>query len=147
MLHDALALRSRVFVVEQRCIYQDLDGSDLDALLVIGCVMGEVMGSGHGGPPGGDVVATARVLPPGARFPEASIGRVCTAATHRDKGLGRMLMAFSIRCARERHAGCAIRISAQAHLESFYRSLGFEASSSTYLEDGIAHLEMLLPPG
>jgi len=103
-------------------------------------------GTGDCGAAGGEVVATARVLPPGARFREASIGRVCVAAAHRHDGLGRMLMGLSIGCAREHHPGCAIRISAQAYLEAFYRSLGFETVSPTYLEDGIPHLEMRLPP-
>jgi ElaA protein len=142
MLYRALGLRSQVFVVEQQCLYQDLDGSDLDALLVIGSLP----------PPetGGDaaeVIATARVLPPGARFAEPSIGRVCTAAAYRGEGLGRMLMKQAIRAARGHYPGLAIRISAQAYLQAFYESLGFAAVSAGYLEDGIPHLEMRLPPG
>jgi ElaA protein len=141
MLYRALALRSSVFVVEQGCIYQDADGSDLDALLVIGSLPGTGDGVNEG-----EVVATARVLPPGSRYAEASIGRVCTSAGHRGRGLGRMLVAFAIDVARTHHPRHGVRISAQAYLERFYRSFGFEPVSPQYLEDGIPHLEMRLPP-
>ena len=140
MLYRALALRSSVFVVEQACIYQDADGSDLEALLVIGSLPGDGVGDG-------EVVATARVLPPGSRYAEASIGRVCTSARHRGQGLGRMLMAVAIDATRAHHPRQAVRISAQAYLEGFYRSFGFEPVLPQYLEDGIPHLEMRLPPG
>jgi ElaA protein len=134
-LYQLLALRSRVFVVEQRCIYQDLDGADLDARLLLGS-LGQ----------GGQVVATARILPPAARFAEPSIGRVCLDPAWRGRGWGRLLMDFAIACAREHHSGLPIRISAQAYLQPFYASLGFTAVSAPYLEDGIPHLEMLLAP-
>jgi ElaA protein len=137
LLYQALALRSRVFALEQQCLYQDLDGADLDAQLVVGSLPAADAAN--------EVVATARILSPGVRFAEPSIGRVCTAAEYRRRGLGRALMRFAIRSARERHPGQAIRISAQAYLENFYASLGFEPVSDRYLEDGIAHLEMRLP--
>jgi ElaA protein len=138
-LYQALALRSSVFVVEQRCVYQDLDGSDPQAWMVVGSL--------EHADATAPVIATARVLPPGVRFAEPSIGRVCTAATHRRQGLGRRLMTIAIRCAREHHPGLAVRISAQAYLQDFYESLGFEALGPPYLEDGIAHRDMLLAPG
>ena len=157
LLYRALALRSSVFVVEQRCIYQDLDGSDLRALLVTGSLCGTPVSRAHEGPGGAgpaadadadaEVVATARVLPPGSRYAEPSIGRVCTSAAHRRLGLGRMLMTYAIGVTREHHPGLAIRISAQAYLQAFYASLGFEPVSQPYLEDGIAHLQMRLSPG
>ncbi|MBA3477622.1 MAG: GNAT family N-acetyltransferase [Lautropia sp.] len=153
LLYRALALRSSVFVVEQRCIYQDLDGSDLRALLVTGSLCGMPVSRAHEGPWGAgsdadvEVVATARVLPPGSRYAEPSIGRVCTSAAHRRLGLGRMLMTYAIGVTREHHPGLAIRISAQAYLQAFYASLGFEPVSQPYLEDGIAHLQMRLSPG
>ena len=151
MLYQVLALRSRVFVVEQQCLYEDMDGADVDALLLVGTRTRGDVGEATGGPdgqdagaPGGEVVATARVLPPGARFAEPSIGRVCVAPGARGQGWGRLLMDFAIACARQRHPGLPVRISAQAHLRSFYENLGFEAASEPYLEDGIPHLEMLL---
>ncbi len=135
LLYQALALRSSVFVVEQHCVYQDLDGHDLDALIIVGR-----QDSAHAG---SEIVATARLLAPGTRFADPSIGRVCTAAAHRGVGLGRALVVEAIRHARERHPGQPIRISAQAYLRAFYRQLGFEVDSEPYLEDGIAHLEMV----
>lgn len=137
LLYQALALRSGVFVMEQRCLYQDLDGDDPDALMVLGCTPGA---GKHG-----EVVATARILGPGVRFKEPSIGRVCTARALRGRGAGRALMAFAIRSTRSHHPGYGIRISAQAYLETFYASLGFETASPRYLEDGIPHVEMRLP--
>ena len=159
-LYRMLALRTRVFVVEQACIYQDLDGLDFDAWLVIGTLPVNSSSSKHRapGPAAGadvasdhadadaEVVATARVLAPGRRFTEASIGRVCTSPAHRRQGLGRALMDFSIRSARHHHPGSAIRISAQAYLKSFYESFGFKVDSEPYLEDAIPHLEMRLAP-
>ncbi len=138
VLYQALALRSAVFGLEQQCLYQDLDGLDPAALIVVGSV---VAAGGQR-----DVIATARILAPGARYAEPSIGRVCTGAGHRRQGQGRALMAFAIRSARYHHPGCAIRISAQAYLEAFYRSMGFVVTSPGYLEDGIAHVQMRLGP-
>jgi ElaA protein len=139
-LYGALALRSRVFVVEQRCVYQDPDGLDPDALLIVGML-------GHADADAdAEVIATARVLRPGVRFEEPSIGRVCTSHLHRQRGLGRKLMSFSIASARRHHPGLAIRISAQAYLQRFYESFGFVVVSPPYLEDEIPHLEMRLPP-
>ncbi len=135
LLYQALALRSSVFVVEQHCVYQDVDGLDLDALIIVGRRDSKDAGS--------EIVATARLLPPRTRFDDPSIGRVCTAAAHRGVGLGRALVVEAIRHARERHPGQPIRISAQAYLRAFYRRLGFEVDSEPYLEDGIAHLEMV----
>ena len=134
-LYRLLSLRSRVFVVEQQCVYEDMDGADFDALQVFATPAG-----------GEQVVATARVLPPGARYPEPSVGRVCIDPDCRGRGLGRLLMEFALRCAGEHHPAMPIRISAQAHLQSFYGSLGFEVASGHYLEDGIPHVEMLREP-
>ena len=92
----------------------------------------------------GPVIATARILPPGTRFPEPSVGRVCVSPAYRGRGLGRELMTVAIGAARRHHPGHALRVSAQSHLAAFYESLGFEAASEPYLEDGIAHLDMLL---
>lgn len=133
LLYQAFALRASVFGVEQNCVYLDLDGNDPNALIVVGVQAQQV-------------IATARVLRPGLRYAEASIGRVCTAAAHRGQGIGRLLTTFAIACTRSRHPGFAIRISAQAYLKAFYESFGFQAASAPYLEDGILHVEMLLAP-
>lgn len=129
-LHDALALRQRVFVVEQACIYQDLDGKDPDALHLLGRD-GETAA----------LVAYARILPPGARFDVAAIGRVVVAPERRGEGLARVLMLEAIRVARDHH-GPRVALSAQAHLEAFYASLGFVRVGEVYDEDGIPHVDM-----
>lgn len=132
-LYAVFAAREAVFVVEQHCAYQDLDGLDLDARHLIGWS-------------GGEVAAYLRVLGPGVRFTEPSIGRVLTSQAFRGCGLGRELVARSLAYVDECHPARGIRISAQAHLEHFYRSFGFEIASAPYLEDGIPHVEMLRLP-
>jgi ElaA protein len=130
-LYAILSARVAVFVVEQDCPYQDVDGLDSEGIHVIGSSATD------------QVLAYARVLPPGKRFAEPSIGRVLTTAAGRGKGLGRTLMERSLRAAEQHFPGQAIRISAQQYLESFYVSLGFEKVRGPYPEDGIPHLEML----
>jgi ElaA protein len=128
-LHDALALRQRVFVVEQACLYQDVDGKDPNALHLLGRDETSAL------------VAYARILPPGARFDVAAIGRVVVAPEHRGQGLARTLMLEAIRIARDHH-GPRVALSAQAHLEAFYASLGFVRVGDVYDEDGIPHVDM-----
>ncbi len=145
LLYQALSLRSRVFVLEQQCLYLDLDGADPQALIVIG----SLPASGSPPKPGagelaGPVMATARILPPAVRFAEPSIGRVCVSSSHRGQGIGRELMIVAIGAARRNHPGHTLRLAAQSHLAAFYESLGFERASEPYLEDGIAHIDMLL---
>ena len=130
-LYDALALRSRVFVVEQNCVYQDPDGLD--------------RGSWHllGRDDAAHLAAYVRVVEPGLKFEEPSIGRVITAPEARASGLGRVLMAEALRRCEGEWPQCAIRIGAQAHLERFYGEFGFVAVGEPYMEDDIPHLEML----
>lgn len=128
-----LAARVAVFVVEQDCPYQDLDGLDDIALHLAGWA------------DDGSVVAYARILPPGTRFEQPSIGRVLTTLPGRRRGLGRELMRRAIQLVFEHYPGYPVRISAQCYLERFYRELGFTPDSEPYKEDGIAHVEMQLP--
>ncbi|NKI34923.1 GNAT family N-acetyltransferase [Wenzhouxiangella sp. XN79A] len=129
-LYALLAARVDVFVVEQACPYPELDGRDADALHVSAWQ--------------GDVPAGyARLVPPGGRFVEPSIGRVLTTAAFRGTGLGRVLMQRAIETVEAEWPGRAIRVSAQQHLERFYASLGFVADSAVYDEDGIPHVDML----
>jgi ElaA protein len=130
-LYDVLALRQQVFVVEQACAYLDCDELDRGAL--------HLMGRGSEGL----LVAYARLLPPGLRYAEASIGRVVTHRHSRRSGLGRRLMGQAIARVRERF-GDPIRIGAQRYLEEFYRSIGFVPVGEPYDEDGIPHVEMML---
>lgn len=129
-VHDILQARSAVFVVEQMCVFQDVDGVD--------------PASWHLFSREGDrIVAYCRLLPPGVKFPEASIGRVITTEPGRGRGLGRSLMVEALARAHALWPSQSIRIGAQQRLERFYESLGFRTVSDPYDEDGIPHVEML----
>ncbi len=131
-LYEALALRANVFVVEQTCVYLDCDGKDLHAMHLFGRTKD------------GKLVAYARLLPPGKSFGETSIGRVVTCPSVRRTGLGEELVREAIARASKAY-GAPIRIGAQRYLEAFYARLGFEAEGEPYDEDGISHVEMVLP--
>jgi ElaA protein len=130
-LYAILAARAAVFVVEQNCPYQDLDGLDVHGIHLAATDRQ------------GQVLAYARILPPGWRYDEPSIGRVLTTTRGRGQGLGRMLMNRALAETQRCFPGQSIRISAQQYLEKFYASLGFETVRGPYLEDDIPHLEML----
>ena len=132
-LHDALQLRSRVFILEQGP-YLDVDGHDRSAWHLLG--RNEA----------GTLVAYLRVVDPGVKFNEPSIGRVITSPEIRGTGLGRSLMREGLAGCAKHWPGQAVRISAQARLQRFYAELGFSVASDEYLEDGIPHLEMLWRP-
>jgi ElaA protein len=132
-VHDLLALRSAIFVVEQRCLYQDVDGLDPLARHLL---MRD---------PDGALVAYARALPPGTRFAVTSIGRVVVRDDHRGTGLGRALMEAVLARLERDDGDVPVKLSAQAHLTRFYASLGFEAVGAPYDEDGIPHVAMLRP--
>ncbi|MDD2983308.1 MAG: GNAT family N-acetyltransferase [Crocinitomicaceae bacterium] len=132
--HDLIALRMKVFVVEQNCPYLDLDGKDKKSYHLI-CRDGL-----------GNVVATARMLPPGISYPEVSIGRVVIDDKIRGLGKGHELMEKCMLFAIDEFGAVPIRISAQKHLEDYYHSHGFDVSGETYLEDNIPHVEMLYVP-
>ncbi len=136
-LYALMQLRQQVFVVEQACAYLDADGADLQAHHQMGWQA--VPGAGP------VLLACARILPPGLRYPQASIGRVVTAPSVRGSGLGRELMQRTMQHCRALHPGHGIAISAQAHLARFYGGLGFVAEGDVYDEDGIPHLKMLAP--
>lgn len=128
--HDVFRARSEVFVVEQGCAFQDLDGADPHCWHLLG----------HAG---GRLVAYCRLVPPGIKFPEPSIGRVITSGEARGKGCGKALVREALARAEGLWPGRAIRIGAQAHLERFYGAFGFVAASAPYIEDGIPHIEMV----
>jgi ElaA protein len=129
-LYALLAARVAVFVVEQDCPYQDLDGLDADAQHLIAWS-------------GDQVAGYLRLLSPGTRFGEPSIGRILTTSIARGTGVGRELVAKGIERAGELYPAQPIRLSAQAHLSKFYGSFGFVIASEQYLEDDIPHVEML----
>ena len=134
-LYRLLRLRSEVFVVEQNCVFLDLDGVDAQCLHVLGEVV-DTDGNVH-------LHASTRLVPPGLAFAEASIGRVVTAPAARGGGIGHALMAESLRLLESLWGPQPIRIGAQAHLEAFYNRHGFVSDDKPYIEDGIPHLEML----
>jgi ElaA protein len=131
-LYKLLAARSAVFVIEQNCVYQDMDGLDLDAVHLIG----------WSGP---EVACCLRLLAPGAKYPEASIGRVLTTALARGSGAGREMLSLAVNRLDQDYPAHATRIGAQAYLQKFYGDFGFRTVSDIYMEDGIPHVEMLRP--
>lgn len=128
-LYQVLQLRSEVFVVEQNCVYQDIDGKDCGAVHLIGDSEGSV-------------VAYARLFQPGDYFQQASIGRVVVAANFRSQKTGHELMKRAVAAVEKLFGVTHIRISAQAYLQKFYESHGFSVIGDPYLEDDIPHLRM-----
>ncbi len=130
-LYALMRLRQMVFSVEQDCAYLDADGADLDAHHVLGFEEGKL-------------VAYARILKPGARYEQCSIGRVVTGAEIRGTGVGRELMKVALKHCAQLYPDTDVRISAQARLEKFYQSFGFASDGEPYTEDSIPHLAMNL---
>jgi ElaA protein len=129
-LYTLLRLRSEVFVVEQNCVFLDMDDKDQKCHHLLGWI-------------GDDLAASARIVPAGISYTEPSIGRVVSSPKYRGKGSGRELMEEAIRLTIQLHGNQPIRIGAQLYLKNFYSSLGFIADGEIYLEDGIEHIEMV----
>lgn len=129
-LYALLQLRSEVFVVEQDCVYQDIDYKDQKALHVLGFKNNKL-------------VAYTRLFKPGDYFNYASIGRVIVAQNEREHKYGYDIMNASINAIKEYYKETRIKISAQTYLKKFYNSLGFEEVGEGYLEDGIPHIGMI----
>jgi ElaA protein len=135
-VHELQAIyraRQQVFAIEQQCIYQDVDGADAVSFHLAAW-----------GDEASMPLAYARVVQPGIKYAEPSIGRVLTSDAARGTGLGRELVRRAIHYCREVYPDQGIRISAQSRLERFYAGFGFVAQGERYLEDGILHTEMLL---
>ena len=128
-LYSILKLRAEIFVVEQNCVYNDLDDLDIEASHLI-CTEKD------------SVIGYARLLRPNTRFKNSSIGRVVIQADQRKRNIGKELMNKSIQYILEEWNETKINISAQKYLEKFYSDLGFVTISETYLEDGIPHIKM-----
>ena len=128
-LYSVLQLRSEVFVVEQNCVYQDLDGKDEKGLHLLGIFDGKI-------------VAYARLFNANDYFENASIGRVVVDQNYRDRKWGHELMQQAIIGIKENFAATKITISAQLYLQKFYESQGFIRTSEMYLEDDIPHIQM-----
>ncbi|MGK0426911.1 MAG: ElaA protein [Ulvibacter sp.] len=129
-LYDLLQLRIAIFIVEQDCVYQDLDGKDTGALHIIGKKEGKI-------------VAYTRCFKPGIYFDEASIGRVLVKAEERKYGYGHHIMNASIKAIKSNYKTTLIKISAQTYLRKFYESHEFCQTGKGYLEDGIPHIAMI----
>ena len=129
LLYDMLAMREAIFVVEQACIYHELDGLDKVAEHLLAVDNGEV-------------IACLRLLPPTAEEARVRIGRVAVTPAWRKKGMARLMMRRAVAQARRHHPSSGICLNAQTYLRDFYLSLGFEVYGDEYLEDGIPHIPM-----
>ncbi|MCF6169018.1 GNAT family N-acetyltransferase [Lutibacter sp.] len=129
-LYKILQLRSEVFVVEQNCVYQDIDAKDQKALHVIGYK-------------NNNIIAYTRIFKPGDYFLEASIGRVVVKQTERKFNYGHQIVKASIKAIKTNFKETTIKISAQTYLKKFYESHNFKQIGDEYLEDGIPHIAMI----
>ncbi|NAS11016.1 GNAT family N-acetyltransferase [Poritiphilus flavus] len=129
-LYAILRLRSEVFVVEQNCVYQDIDAKDEKALHLLGTNKGEL-------------AAYTRIFKAGDYAEKASIGRVVVDPGHRGHGYGYEIMKASLKAVKENIKEDEVEVSAQTYLKDFYNSLGFSEVGEGYLEDGIPHIRML----
>ncbi|HKL31015.1 MAG TPA: GNAT family N-acetyltransferase [Tangfeifania sp.] len=127
-----LQLRAEIFVVEQTCIYNDLDGLDKEATHII------VKNDGKN-----EIIAASRLLKPGTRFPDFSIGRVVVKQNMRGTGLGIRMMDEAKKFMMEQWNAKIIKVSAQKYLQKFYENLGFSVKTEEYIEDGIPHVGMV----
>jgi len=132
-LYEILRLRSEVFVVEQNCVFLDMDDKDQ----FVHHLQGRIEGN---------LAAVVRILPPGLSYDEPSIGRVVSSPLFRRKGVGIELMKTAINETISLYGNVSIKIGAQLYLKKFYESFGFVQCSETYLEDDIPHIKMIRNP-
>ena len=130
-VYSLLELRSEVFVVEQNCVYQDIDLKDKKALHLLGYLKN-------------NLVAYSRCFNENQYFKETSFGRAIVKKEIRNQGLGEELVKRSVDVIKTNFGKKSIKISAQAHLQNFYKKNGFKSKGETYLEDGIPHIAMYL---
>jgi len=131
LLYDMLALREAIFVVEQKCIYQELDGLDKTAEHLLAMQNGEI-------------IACLRSLPPAGGEDQIRVGRVAVSSDWRKKGIARLMMRKAIEKARCDYPSSGVCLNAQTYLQGFYMSLGFQLNGDEFLEDGIPHVPMQL---
>jgi|TARA_R110000737_G_scaffold223373_3_gene238400 ElaA protein len=130
--HDLIALRIAVFVIEQDCPYQDLDGKDKSSYHLI------LRNDDD------KIIGTARILPAGLSYPEIAIGRVVTSIESRELKLGHKIMEHALEFIQQKWENKSVKLSAQSHLTGYYGKHGFVSTGKEYLEDGIPHTEMKL---
>lgn len=131
-LYAILRLRMAVFVVEQNCVYQDLDRKDFKALHVLG-------------KQNENLVAYSRIFKAGDYFKEASMGRIVVDTTYRSSGFGKEIVLASEQAISDYFKSKNVRLSAQSYLQNFYTELGYQTIGEEYLEDGIPHITMVKP--
>ena len=129
-LYAILRLRSEVFVVEQNCVFQDMDNKDQSSYHLMGWQ-------------NNILIAYTRLIPPGISYEFSSIGRVVTSSSARGTGIGKLLMEKSIEEVENLFGKTPIKIGAQLYLREFYTSFGFRQTGDIYVEDGIDHIEMI----
>src|SRR5215471_4498346 len=129
-LYAILQLRNEVFVVEQKCVFQDADNKDQQSYHLMGWL-------------GERLIAYSRIIPAGVAYEIASIGRVVTSPEKRRNGTGKELMNQALYATHNLFGKVSIKLGAQLYLKNFYESFGFVQSSDVYMEDGIPHIEMV----
>ena len=132
-MHEILAIRQQVFIVEQKCLYQDADELDRSSWHLLGRRVDN-----------GKITAYGRVNFPGSRYKEPSFGRILTSADARGLGIGREVVRHCLALCQKQYPESDIRISAQVYLINFYREVGFETVGEPYDDDGVAHIDMMM---
>jgi ElaA protein len=130
-LHQLIILRQNVFIVEQNCPYQDADKKDFNSHHLMGYDQNN------------QLIAYLRIVGPGVSYKEVSLGRILTHISYRGTGLGKVTVKMGLQYAESIFGKVAIKISAQSHLVSFYKTFNFESTGKEYLEDDIPHTEMI----
>ena len=130
-LYDVLRLRNSVFIVDQQCVFAEIDGKDQSNCHHLFYSLQ------------GQIIAYTRILAPGQIYQEPCLSRVCTNLDQRGKGIGKLLLKKALEETSRLFPGQSIRIGAQLYLKSFYESFGFEVAGDPYLEDGIEHIQMI----
>lgn len=130
-LYNILKLRNAIFIVDQQCIFPDIDGRDLNNCYHLFCTLN------------GQIIAYARIFGPGQIYQEPCLSRVCTSLDQRGKGMGKELLKRALDETSPLFPGQSVRIGAQLYLKTFYESFGFKLDGDLYIEDGIEHIQMI----
>lgn len=130
-LYEVVKLRQDIFIIEQNCIYDDIDGLDYVSAHLL------LLGDDN------NLIGYLRLVPAGKKFEELSLGRIAIKKKYRGKGLGTILIKKGLAIAKN-WGETSVRIEAQAHLEKYYADLGFKTTSEIYDVDGIPHIQMML---
>lgn len=154
-LYSIIKVRQDVFIMEQNCVYADLDGADQDCLHLYATLVEEdpiasTLNSSLNPSLNPslnntlNIVAYLRIVPPGVNYPQASLGRILTTSQARGTGAGISLVTKGLEQLEQDHPAHDVKISAQVYLQKFYKNFGFKNISEVYDEDGIDHIDMLL---